>query len=92
MRLPRQAQSLKQFLEAASKRETGKVVDATVGCTRPGDTLILTKGLGVGIYSAAIKMQALSESGYREMIASTTLLNRIGSELAQDASVHAVTE
>lgn len=53
--------------------------------------MILTKGLGVGIYSAAIKMQALSESGYREMIASTTL-NRIGSELAQDASVHAVTD
>ncbi|MER9468254.1 selenide, water dikinase SelD [Mesorhizobium sp. M0482] len=60
--------------------------------TRPGDALILTKGLGVGIYSAAIKKQALSESGYREMIASTTLLNRIGSELAQDASVHAVTD
>lgn len=32
MRLPRQAQSSKQFLEAASKRETGKVVDAAVGC------------------------------------------------------------
>jgi selenide,water dikinase len=59
---------------------------------RPGDALILTKGLGVGIYSAAIKKQALPSSGYTEMIASTTLLNRIGPELAQDASVHAITD
>ncbi|RWA74221.1 MAG: selenide, water dikinase SelD [Mesorhizobium sp.] len=59
---------------------------------RPGDALILTKGLGVGIYSAAIKKQALSLSGYQEMIASTTLLNRIGAELAKDASVHAITD
>jgi len=59
---------------------------------RPGDALILTKALGVGIYSAAIKKQALPESGYAEMIASTTLLNRIGSELAQDENVHAITD
>jgi selenide,water dikinase len=59
---------------------------------RPGDALILTKGLGVGIYSAAIKKQALPSSGYAEMIASTTLLNRIGPELARDASVHAITD
>jgi selenide,water dikinase len=59
---------------------------------RPGDALILTKGLGVGIYSAAIKKQALPSDGYAELIASTTLLNRVGAELAQDASVHAITD
>jgi selenide, water dikinase len=59
---------------------------------KPGDALILTKGLGVGIYSAAIKKQALPSAGYAEMIASTTLLNRIGPELAQDANVHAITD
>lgn len=59
---------------------------------RPGDALILTKGLGVGIYSAAIKRQALPRGGYEEMIASTTLLNRIGADLAADASVHAITD
>ncbi|WP_394887018.1 selenide, water dikinase SelD [Mesorhizobium sp. AaZ16] len=59
---------------------------------RPGDALILTKALGVGIYSAAIKKEALPESGYAEMIASTTLLNQIGSELAQDPNVHAITD
>lgn len=59
---------------------------------RPGDALILTKGLGVGIYSAAIKKGALDAPGYAEMVASTTLLNRVGTELAQDAAVHALTD
>ena len=59
---------------------------------RAGDALILTKPIGVGIYSAAIKKGALSPSGYTEMIATTTLLNRIGAELAQDADVHAITD
>ena len=59
---------------------------------RPGDVLILTKALGVGIYSAAFKKEQLSQAGYDEMIASTTLLNRIGSELAQDPDVHAITD
>jgi selenide,water dikinase len=59
---------------------------------KAGDALILTKALGVGIYSAAFKKEALSSNAYAEMMASTTLLNRIGMELAQDSSVHAVTD
>ena len=59
---------------------------------RPGDALILTKAIGVGIYSAAIKKQALSAEGYAEFIASTTQLNRIGATLGQEAQVHAVTD
>jgi selenide, water dikinase len=59
---------------------------------RPGDALILTKGIGVGIYSAAFKKLALSEDAYKEMVASTTLLNRIGHVLAQDEDVHGVTD
>ncbi len=39
----------------------------------PGDALILTKGIGVGIYSAAFKKRALPEDAYAEMMASTTL-------------------
>jgi selenide,water dikinase len=57
-----------------------------------GDALILTKGLGVGIYSAAFKKQALPATAYAEMLASTTLLNRIGQELAMDEDVHAMTD
>jgi selenide,water dikinase len=59
---------------------------------KPGDALILTKGIGVGIYSAAFKKRALSEAAYGEMIASTTLLNHIGERLAENADVHAMTD
>ena len=59
---------------------------------RAGDALILTKPIGVGIYSAAIKKGELSPSGYTEMIATTTLLNRVGGELAPDKDVHAITD
>src|SRR5215472_8829085 len=59
---------------------------------RPGDALLLTKPLGVGIYSAAFKKDALSSDAYAEMMASTTLLNRIGADLAQNAAVHAMTD
>ncbi|MEW6254553.1 MAG: selenide, water dikinase SelD [Pseudomonadota bacterium] len=57
-----------------------------------GDALILTKGIGVGVYSAAFKKEALSGDGYEEMIASTTLLNRVGAVLAKDKDVHAITD
>jgi selenide,water dikinase len=59
---------------------------------RHGDALILTKGIGVGVYSAAFKKQALPDDAYAEMIASTTLLNRIGHTLSQDEDVHAITD
>ena len=59
---------------------------------RPGDALILTKAIGVGVYSAAIKKGELSGEGYAEMLASTTQLNRIGGELSGDDTVHAVTD
>lgn len=59
---------------------------------KANDILILTKALGVGVYSAAFKKEALSSSDYQEMIESTTLLNRIGAELAKDSAVHAMTD
>lgn len=59
---------------------------------RPGDALILTKGIGIGVYSAAFKKQALSADGYAEMLASTTLLNAVGHTLAQNPAVHAITD
>lgn len=59
---------------------------------RAGDVLILGKGLGVGIYSAAFKKETLAPDLYREMIASTTQLNTVGTELGQDPAVHALTD
>ncbi|HVV39625.1 MAG TPA: selenide, water dikinase SelD [Nitrobacter sp.] len=59
---------------------------------KPGDALILTKAIGVGVYSAAIKKGELSGDGYAEMLASTTQLNRVGGELADDQAIHAITD
>lgn len=59
---------------------------------RPGDALILTKGIGVGVYSAALKKGVLDAAGYAEMLASTTLLNRIGADLGDEPGVHAMTD
>ncbi len=59
---------------------------------RPGDKLILGKALGVGVYSAALKKDALRDSDYEAMIASTTQLNTPGPVLACLDGVHAVTD
>jgi selenide,water dikinase len=59
---------------------------------RPGDVLILTKPLGVGVLSAAFKQGRLDEAGYAALIASTTQLNAVGARLAETAGVHAVTD
>jgi selenide,water dikinase len=65
------------------KRNTG---------ARPGDKLILGKGLGVGIYSAAFKKGLLATHDYEAMIASTTQLNKPGSALGCLEGVHAMTD
>ncbi|MEO8409288.1 MAG: selenide, water dikinase SelD [Propionivibrio sp.] len=59
---------------------------------RPGDKLILGKGLGVGLYSAAFKKGLLAEKDYAAMIASTTQLNTPGSTFGCLAGVHAMTD
>ena len=57
-----------------------------------GDVLVLGKPIGVGVLSAALKQDALGAEGYAQMIASTTRLNRPGTELATMAGVHALTD
>ena len=57
-----------------------------------GDVLILGKGLGIGVLAAAMKKEMLSDAGYAQMIATTTQLNRVGSELAAMPDVHALTD
>jgi len=59
---------------------------------RPGDVLILGKGLGVGVYSAALKKDALPAAGYAAMVASTTQLNTPGITLGELDGVHAMTD
>jgi selenide,water dikinase len=59
---------------------------------RAGDVLVLGKPLGVGIYSAALKKDALDAAGYAAMIGSTTQLNTPGRALAEMDDVHALTD
>jgi selenide,water dikinase len=59
---------------------------------RAGDVLILTKALGVGVLSAALKQEKLDAAGYAALIGSTTQLNTLGAELASIPGVHAVTD
>ena len=57
-----------------------------------GDVLILSKPLGVGILSAALKKEILPADGYAQMIAVTTQLNKPGIALAAMEGVHALTD
>ncbi|MGA1094058.1 MAG: selenide, water dikinase SelD [Burkholderiaceae bacterium] len=59
---------------------------------KPGDQLILGKPLGVGIYSAALKKNALSDELYKKMISSTTQLNTPGALVSEFEGVHAITD
>lgn len=59
---------------------------------RPGDLLILGKGLGTGIMCAALKAEKLDDTAYAEIIETTTRLNHIGMELAELEAVHAMTD
>lgn len=57
-----------------------------------GDVLILGKGLGVGVLSAALKKNMLDSDSYEVMLASTIKLNTPGIALAQLPGVHAMTD
>ncbi|MCC6707472.1 MAG: selenide, water dikinase SelD [Gammaproteobacteria bacterium] len=57
-----------------------------------GDTLILSKPLGVGVLSAGLKKGLLSAEQYAEMLRWTTTLNRVGARLAELPGVHALTD
>jgi selenide, water dikinase len=59
---------------------------------REGDLLILTKPLGVGVYSAALKKGQLPHPLYQELIEQTTRLNRAGTALGSCSAVHAMTD
>jgi selenide, water dikinase len=59
---------------------------------RPGDILFLTKPLGVGIITTAIKQNLLIEEGAALALASMTQLNDVGAMLATLKGVHAMTD
>ena len=59
---------------------------------RAGDSLILGKPLGIGVYGAALRRSALAPDRYRAMLDSTTRLNTPGVALAELPDVHALTD
>jgi len=59
---------------------------------RPGDAIILTKPLGTGIISTAIKAEVADEGAAEKIIRSMKTLNRKPAELMEDFPVHACTD
>jgi len=59
---------------------------------QPGDQLILTKPLGIGVMTTALKTGRLSEEAYGEVLGVMTQLNRIGASLAGNPHLHAMTD
>ncbi len=59
---------------------------------RPGDILVLTKPLGTGIATTALKMDLCSTALKKKAITVMTQLNEIGAELAEQRLVRAATD
>jgi selenide, water dikinase len=59
---------------------------------RPGDALVLTKPLGTGIISTAIKQAKAPERAVTAAIQTMSALNRSAAEAAATVPVHAVTD
>jgi selenide,water dikinase len=57
-----------------------------------GDLLFLTKPLGVGVLTTALKRGLLQEEHYAALITQMTSLNKIGAELGKIDAVHALTD
>lgn len=57
-----------------------------------GDELFLTKPLGVGVLSTALKRGLLKDDHYKVLIEQMTSLNKIGEELGKLDDVHAMTD
>jgi selenide,water dikinase len=59
---------------------------------RPGDVLVLTKALGTGFVTTALKGRCCPDEVYDAAVASMTQLNRIGAEAAQAVGARAMTD
>jgi cysteine desulfurase NifS/selenium donor protein len=59
---------------------------------RPGDVLVLTKGLGTGIISTAVKRGLADEAAAREAAELMATLNRAAAEAMLEVGAHACTD
>lgn len=60
--------------------------------SKPGDALILTKPIGVGIQTTAIKKDALTDDQLEHVMSIMATLNKTASEVLQEFDVHACTD
>ena len=59
---------------------------------QPGDEIILTKPLGVGILASAFRIDMLDDVGYREFVKIISAVNKEGAWLGELEAVHAMTD
>lgn len=59
---------------------------------KPGDRLILTKALGTGVLTTAMKAEDISQAEYDAVLASMTQLNRVASERMLEHGVNGCTD
>jgi selenide,water dikinase len=59
---------------------------------KSGDVILLTKPLGIGILSSALKKDMLSDAGYEALRKNIIQLNNFGGEVSKIAGVHAMTD
>lgn len=64
----------------------------TKGGAQPGDVLILTKPLGTGTITTALKRGQAEQAHLEAAIASMVRLNRVAAQAAQAAGAHAATD
>ncbi|MCB8985190.1 MAG: selenide, water dikinase SelD [Ardenticatenaceae bacterium] len=62
------------------------------GGAQPGDVLLLTKPLGVGVITTALKQQVADPAHVATAVASMKILNRQASEAALRAQAHGMTD
>lgn len=70
--------------------EKNKILRA--GGASEGDILILTKKLGTGILTSAVKLRKMKEAGLKDVINSMLTLNRTAAEAALSAGSQAATD
>ena len=81
---------VKYGLSVTGTVHPGKIYANNTG--QPGDVLVLTKKLGVGIICTAARIGEASESALNEAVGSMTTLNKIAAEIAGKYRVHACTD
>jgi selenide, water dikinase len=64
----------------------------TIGAARPGDNLVLTKSIGTGVITTAIKAEAAPRDAMDAAVASMTALNDLSARAFVDAGVRACTD